>query len=133
MDNKVLVKNIDGKLYVEIPSEYKKPYWADFFYKEKYKEQEDGSLIFPCRNCNVTITKPILQQTSMGMIQTSQTFVENWVYFDVPQISALVSEGNNLLDTWTEEQLGLELKEKIEEIKDETKETEIKSGEENVS
>lgn len=126
----VIVEKIDEKLFVKISPEYKKPYWADTYYKEKYKELEDGSLLFPCRDCKVTITKPIMQQTSMGMMQTSQSYIENWVYFDVPQISALVSEGNNLLDTWTEEQLGLELK---EEITDETKETEIKSGEENVS
>ena len=123
MDNKVLVKNIDGRLYVEIPPEYKKPYGADFVYKEKYKEQEDGSLIFPCRYCNVTITKPVAIQTPMGMAQSQQSYVENWVYFDVPQISALVSDGNNLLDTWTAEQLGLELKEQIEEIKEEVNES----------
>lgn len=114
----VTVEKIDEKLFVKISPEYKKPYWADFYYKEKYQELEDGSMLFPCRECNVTITKPIMQRTSMGMMQTSQSYVEKWMYFDVPQLSALVSEGNNLLDTWTEEQLGLELKPEIEETKE---------------
>ena len=124
-EQKVLVKKIDDKLYVEIPPIFKKPWWSDFYYRERYKEQEDGSIIFPCRDCNVTITKPILQKTSMGMVQTQQSYIEQWHYFDVPQLSALVNEGCNLLETWTLESLGLVLK---EEITNETKE-----GEENAN
>ena len=75
--SEIKVINKDNKLYVCIPPEYKKPWWADNMYREKYIEQDDGSILFPCRNCNVTITKPIIQQTSMGLMQTSQTSLTN--------------------------------------------------------
>ena len=125
----IKVEKVNEILSVKIPSEFIKPYWLDSMYHGKYTEQEDGTIIIPCRPCNVTITKPILQKTSMGIMQTSQSYVENWVYFDVPQLSLLVEEGCNLLDTWSITDLHLEMK---TEITDETKETEIKSGEENV-
>lgn len=107
----VKVENINGVLYVKISPEYKKPWWSDFMYDGKYKELEDGSILFPCRNTNVTITKPVMQQTHMGVIQTNQTYIEKWVYFDVPQLSILVTEGTDLLKHWSLDLLGLELKE----------------------
>ena len=114
----IKVKKINDKLCVVLPPEYKEPYWLDFMYKEKYTKMDDGSIIIPCRECNVTITKPILQRTNIGMVQTNQSYVEKWNYFDVPEVSALVQDGDNLLDSWTLEKLKLELK---EEITDETK------------
>lgn len=107
----IKVENYNGVLSVILPPEYKEPYWLDFMYKNKYTKNSDGSIIIPCRLCNVTITKPIVQQSSMGMIQTQQSFVEQWYYFDVPQVSALVKEGEDLLESWTVDKLQLELKE----------------------
>lgn len=117
----IKVKKINDKLCVVLPPEYKEPYWLDFMYKDKYTKMDDGSIIIPCRDCNVTITKPVLTQTSMGMMQTQQSYVENWTYFDVPEVSALVKDGENLLDLWSLDKLKLELK---EVITDETKEGE---------
>ena len=107
----IKVENYNGVLSVILPPEYKEPYWLDFMYKDKYTKKEDGTIIIPCRLCNVTITKPIIQQSQMGMIQTQQSFVEQWYYFDVPQVSALVKEGEDLLESWTVDKLQLELKE----------------------
>lgn len=107
----IKVENYNGVLSVVIPPEYKEPYWLDFMYKGKYTKKEDGSIIIPCRLCNVTITKPIMQKSPMGMIQTQQSFIEQWYYFDVPQVSALVKEGEDLLESWTVDKLHLELKE----------------------
>lgn len=107
----IKAENYNGVLSVVIPSEYKEPYWLDFMYKNKYIKKEDGSIIIPCRLCNVTITKPVVQQSPMGMIQTQQSFVEQWYYFDVPQVSALVKEGEDLLESWSVDKLQLELKE----------------------
>jgi len=117
----IKVKKINDKLCVVLTPEYKEPYWLDFMYKEKYTKMDDGSIIIPCRECNVTITKPIVQQSPMGMIQTHQSYVEIWNYFDVPEVSALVKDGDNLLDSWTLEKLKIELK---EVITNETKEGE---------
>ena len=107
----IKAENYNGVLSVVIPPEYKEPYWLNFMYKGKYTKKEDGSIIIPCRLCNVTITKPVVQQSPMGMIQTQQSFVEQWYYFDVPQVSALVKEGEDLLESWAVEKLQLELKE----------------------
>ena len=107
----IKVENYNGILSVVIPPEYKEPYWLDFMYKHKYTKKEDGSIIIPCRLCNVTITKPVVQQSPMGMIQTQQSFVEQWYYFDVPQVSVLVKEGEDLLESWSVDKLQLELKE----------------------
>ena len=107
----IKVKKINDTLCVVIPPEYKEPYWLDSMYRDRYTKMDDGSIIIPCRDCNVTITKPVLQRTNMGMIQTNQTYVENWKYFDVPEVSALVNEGDDLLDSWSVEKLKLELKE----------------------
>lgn len=126
----ITVEKVNDVMSVKITSEYKKPWWLDTMYYGRYTEQEDGTLVIPCRTCNVTITKPIVMKTPMGMAQSSKTYVENWTYFDVPQLSLLVDEGCNLLDTWSITDLHLEMK---TEITDETKENEIKSGEENVS
>lgn len=107
----IKVENNNGVLSVVIPSEYKEPYWLDFMYKGKYMKKEDGSIVIPSRMCNVTITKPVIQQSPMGMIQTQQTYVEQWYYFDVPQLSALIKEGDDLLESWSIDKLHLELKE----------------------
>ena len=107
----IKAENYNGVLSVILPPEYKEPYWLDFMYKNKYTKKEDGSIIIPCRMCNVTITKPVVQQSPMGMIQTQQSFIEQWYYFDVPQVSALVKEGEDLLESWSVDKLQLELKE----------------------
>ncbi len=107
----IKVEKINDKLCVVIPPEYKEPYWLDTMYRDKYTKMEDGSIVIPCRDCNVKITKPMMVQTPMGMMQQQQVFNELWRYFDVPGVSALVDEGADLLDSWTVEKLGLELKE----------------------
>ena len=109
----IKVENNNGVLSVVIPSEYKEPSWLGYMYMNRYTTREDGSIVIPCRECNVTITKPIIQQTSMGMMQTTQTIVERWMYFDVPQLSILVTEGDDLLTNWSLEKLGIELKEEL--------------------
>lgn len=108
---KVRVEKRDNKLVVVIPNIYKEPYWLDNMYKyghkeQKYIKEEDGTIIIECRNSVVTISKPIIQQTPMGTIQTTQTIRENWVYFDIPYKSLLVEDGDDITD-----ELELELKE----------------------
>ena len=92
-------------------------------YKDTIVRDNEKGLIVPTRPCTVQITKPIYQQSPMGMIQTKQSYVENWIYFDVPQLSLLVKEGEDLLDTWSIEDLKIELKEiqQLEGEKDESK------------
>lgn len=115
----IKVKTINGKLCVVIPPEYKEPYWLETMYRDRYTKMDDGSIIVPCRNCNVTITKPVVVQTPMGMLQQHQVINELWVYFDVPEVSALVKDGDDLLESWSAEKLKLELKEtqQLEESK----------------
>ena len=113
-----IVKKVNGKLYVELSPEYKEPYWLDRYYKD-YTKNEDGSITIPCRLCNVDITKPIQQQTPMGIVRTMQTFKEEWYYFDAPEVSALAIEGEDLLNSWSEEDLKLERKEEITQNKEE--------------
>ena len=108
----IKVENKDGKLFVRLPNTYKEPYWLDYMYGNKCIVNDDGSTLIPCRDCAVSIVRPVIKQTPMGMIQTAEKYVENWVYFDVPQLSALVKEGENLLDSWSLEQLKIEIKEK---------------------
>jgi len=117
----ISVKKINDRLCVVIPPEYKEPYWLDSMYYNRYTKLDDGSIIIPCRDCNVKITKPTWIQSPMGMVQQQQVTTELWRYFDVPQVSALVEEGVDLLNTWTAEKLGLELKETqaLEGAKDE--------------
>lgn len=107
----VKVEKRNNKLVVVIPNTYKEPYWLDSMYKyghkePKYIKEEDGTIIVECRNIVVTITKPIIQQTPMGSIQTTQTIRENWTYFDIPYKSILVDDGDDITS-----ELGLELKE----------------------
>lgn len=115
------VKKINDRLCVVLPPEYKEPYWLETMYRDRYTKMDDGSIIIPCRDCNVKITKPVTVQTPMGYVQQNQVINELWRYFDVPQVSALVEEGVDLLDTWTAEKLSLELKETqaLEGAKDE--------------
>ena len=119
----IKVEKINEALVVKIPPEYKKPWWVENMYYGRYTELDDGTIIIPCRPCNVTITKPVYQQTPMGMMQTKQSYIENWIYFDVPELSLIVKEGEDLLDTWKIEDLKLELKETqaLEGEKDENK------------
>ena len=122
---KVSVISEDNKLFVQLSPEFKKPYWADTMYYGKYQELEDGSIKFPCRDCNVTITKPTVIQTPMGLAQSQQSYVEKWVYFDVPELSLLVKEGEDILETWTMENLKLELKEEIPSIEEKKEEENV--------
>lgn len=119
----IKVEKINDKLFVIIPPEYKEPWWIDTMYKDTIVRDNEKGLIVPTRPCTVQITKPIYQQSPMGMIQTKQSYVENWIYFDVPQLSLLVKEGEDLLDTWSIEDLKIELKEiqQLEGEKDESK------------
>ena len=119
----IKVEKINDKLFVIIPPEYKEPWWIDTMYKDTIVRDNEKRLIVPTRPCTVQITKPIYQQSPMGMIQTKQSYVENWIYFDVPQLSLLVKEGEDLLDTWSIEDLKIELKEiqQLEGEKDESK------------
>lgn len=107
----IKVQKINDTLCVVIPLEYKEPYWLESMYYNRYTKMDDGSIIIPCRDCNVTITKPILQRTNMGMIQQNQVTTELWKYFDVPELSLLVNDGEDLLETWSINDLKLELKE----------------------
>lgn len=116
----IKVVNKDGKLFVHLSNMYKEPYWLNYMYGDKCIKNEDGSILIPCRNCSVSIVKPVIKQTHMGMIQTAEKYIENWVYFDVPEVSALVQEGDNLLDSWTLDKLKIELKEEIEQEPDES-------------
>ena len=107
----IKVEKRNNKLVVVIPTTYKEPYWLDNMYKyghkePKYIKEEDGTIIVECRDTDVTITKPVIQQTPMGTIQTMQTIKEKWVYFDIPYKSILVEEGDDITD-----ELELELKE----------------------
>ena len=111
------VVRVNGKISVVIPSEYKEPDWLDRYYKD-YTKNDDGSITIPCRLCNVDITKPILQQTNIGVVRTNQTIQEQWYYFDVPGVSALAYEGDDLLKIWSEEDLKLERKEEITQNKE---------------
>lgn len=116
----IKVENINGVLSVVIPPEYKEPSWLSYMYNNRYTIRIDGSIVIPCRNCNVTITKPVIQQTPMGVMQSTQTTVENWVYFDVPHLSILVEDGVDLLEHWSLDELKLELKETQTLLKEET-------------
>lgn len=97
----VRVEKRNNKLVVIIPNTYEQPLWLDNMYKYGHKEpkyivEEDGTIIVECRDSVVSITKPIIQQTPMGTIQTTQTIRENWVYFDIPYKSILVEEGDDI-------------------------------------
>ena len=111
----IKVESKDGKLFVRLPNTYKEPYWLEYMYGNKCIKNDDGTILIPCRNCNVTISRPIIKNTPMGRIQTLENYSELWVYFDVPQLSALVKEGENLLDNWSLEELKIEIKEKVDE------------------
>jgi len=114
----IKVEKRNNKLVVVIPNTYKEPYWLDNIYKYGHKEpkyviEEDGTIVIECRDAPVTITKPIVQQTPVGVVQTIQTINENWVYFDVPELSILVNENDILTDEWTLDELKIQEKEKI--------------------
>lgn len=108
-----IVKRLNNKIYVEISPDIKEPWWLDVIHPGKYIKNKDGSILIECRDCNVTISKPIIQQTRMGAVQTTQNITERWVYFDVPQLSFLVTEGVDLLNTHSLSDLQLELKEEL--------------------
>jgi hypothetical protein len=114
----IKVEKRNNNLVVIIPSNYKEPYWLDNMYKygydkPKYIKEEDGTIVIECRHTNVVITKPIIQQTPMGVIQSVQTLTEEWVYFDVPELSILVNENDVLTDTYTLDDLKLKLNEEV--------------------
>lgn len=117
----IKVEKRNDKLVVVIPNTYKEPYWLDNMYKYGYKEpryikEEDGTIIVECRDTDVTITRPIIQQTPVGTIQTMQAIKEKWVYFDIPYKSILVEDGDDITD-----ELELELKEEEPVVLLETK------------
>lgn len=117
----IKVEKRNNKLVVIIPNTYKEPYWLDNMYKYGHKEpkyirEEDGTLVIECRDTPVVITRPIIQQTPVGVIQTKQSITENWVYFDIPYKSILVEDGDDITD-----ELELELKEEEPVVLLETK------------
>ena len=107
----IKVEKINDKLFVIIPPEYKEPWWIDTMYKDTVVRDNEKGLIVPTRPCTVQITKPIAVQTPMGYVQQNQVLTELWIYFDVPQLSIIVKDGEDLLETWSLNDLKLELKE----------------------
>ena len=107
----IKVETINGKLCVVIPPEYKEPQWVDSMYKNTVVRDDTKGMIIPTRPCNVQITKPTMVQTPMGYVQQNQVTTELWEYFDVPQLSIIVKDGEDLLETWSLNDLKLELKE----------------------
>lgn len=107
----------DNKPVVVIPKEYKEPFWLGYMYINNWSKDDDGNIIFPCRNTRVTIIKPVMQQTPMGVMQSQQTYYEDWLMVDIPQKSFIVNVGDDITD-----ELGLELVENVEQITDKEKE-----------
>ena len=102
----IKVEERNGNKVVVIPKEYELPWYLEKPTLYKVTIDEQGNYIVPCRPCTVTIIKPVVQRSPMGMIQTQQTIYDNVTYFDIPEKSLLVEVGDDLT-----EELQLKLKE----------------------
>jgi hypothetical protein len=95
----------DGKLYASVPlDKYKKPHWISYMHIGEVIEKEN-LLLIPCRKTRVIISKPVVQRTPMGMVQSVQNIEEYWTYLDMPMKSILVQVGDDI----TNEIVDLEL------------------------